>query len=191
MSALNWMVSGALPSSVSESAHASSGEAMSSSSSPVFAPAVVVGGVAGGAWVAPGAGAAVVAVCGLGVSVVGVPPPPHAARVSVKSVPSTAEQPKIRIVSPPGRGMGKRRGILTDPPQPVNVRAVLARVATLTLLLMALAPQARAVPTRGDLPVLVILAGFPDRPLAHDHAYFQTLVDRLVAYYTEVSSGRL
>jgi M6 family metalloprotease-like protein len=88
--------------------------------------------------------------------------------------------------------MGKRRGILTDDPQPVNVRgAFLARVAVLTLLLMALAPAARAVPTRGDLPILVILAGFPDRPLAHDRAYFQTLVDRLVAYYTEVSSGRL
>src|SRR5262249_31321845 len=191
MSALNWMVSGALPSSVSESAHASSGEAMSSSCSPVFAPAVVVGGVAGRALGAGGGGGAVGAVGGLGVSVVGVPPP-HAARVSVKSVPSTAEQPRIRIVSPPGRGMGKRRGILTDDPQPVNVRgAFLARVAVLTLLLMALAPAARAVPTRGDLPILVILAGFPDRPLAPDRAYFQTLVDRLVAYYTEVSSGRL
>src|SRR5262249_39125528 len=144
MSALNWMLSGALPSSVSESAHASSGEAMSSSCSPVFAPAGVVGGVAGGGWVAEGAGAGVGAVCGWGVSVVDVPPP-HAARVSVKSVPSAAEQPRIRIVSPPGRGMGKRRGILTDDPQPVNVRrGLLARVAPLTLLLMALAPAARA-----------------------------------------------
>lgn len=87
--------------------------------------------------------------------------------------------------------MGKRRRIVTDDPQPVNVRGgLLARVAAL-MLLLAVAPAARAVPTRGDLPVLVILAGFPDRPLAHDRAYFQTLVDRLVAYYTEVSSGRL
>ena len=88
--------------------------------------------------------------------------------------------------------MGKRRRIVTDDPQPVNVRAgVLGRVVALALLLIALPPPAHAVPTRGDLPILVILAGFPDRPLAHDRAYFQTLVDRLVAYYTEVSSGRL
>ena len=37
----------------------------------------------------------------------------------------------------------------------------------------------------------MVLAGFPDRPLERDRAYFATLIDRLVAYYGEVSSGRL
>ena len=58
MSDLNAMVRGALPSSVSESAHASSGEPTSSSSS-VLAPAAVVGGEAG----AVAAGATVVGYC--------------------------------------------------------------------------------------------------------------------------------
>ena len=112
--------------------------------SPVFAPAAVVGGVAGaaGAGGVAGAGAAVVAVCGLGVSLVGVRRRRMPARVSGMSVPSAAEQPSIRIVSPPGRGMGKRRRILTDDPQPVNVRAgVLGRVVALALLLIALPPR--------------------------------------------------
>ncbi|MFI5041462.1 MAG: hypothetical protein ACHQNA_06385, partial [Acidimicrobiales bacterium] len=43
-SALNWIVSGAFPSSVSESAQASRGAARSSSP-PSLAPAAVVGGV--------------------------------------------------------------------------------------------------------------------------------------------------
>jgi immune inhibitor A len=60
-----------------------------------------------------------------------------------------------------------------------------------TQLSLAGPSVASAVPTRGDLPILVILAGFPDRPLTHDRAYFATLIERLVAYYTEVSSGRL
>jgi len=64
-------------------------------------------------------------------------------------------------------------------------------VALVVLLLCCAPPAARAVPTRGDLPVLVVLAAFPDRPLAHDRAYFAGLIDRLVAYYDEVSAGRL
>jgi immune inhibitor A len=64
-------------------------------------------------------------------------------------------------------------------------------VVLAAVLLCVLAPPARAIPTRGDLPVLVVLAGFPDRPLAHDRDYFTALIDRLVAYYGEVSSGRL
>jgi M6 family metalloprotease-like protein len=88
--------------------------------------------------------------------------------------------------------MGKRRRIVTDTPKPVNAGGgFLARVALVAVLLIGPACVAHAVPTRGDLRVVVILAGFPDRPLTHDRAYFQTLVDRLVAYYTEVSSGRL
>jgi immune inhibitor A len=45
------------------------------------------------------------------------------------------------------------------------------------------------------LRVFVILAGFPDRALANPPAYFaggpDALVDRLVAFYAEVSTGRL
>jgi immune inhibitor A len=47
----------------------------------------------------------------------------------------------------------------------------------------------------GELRLLVVLADFPDRPLAKQRAHFTgrpgSLVDRLVAYYAEVSSGRL
>ncbi|HEV7732190.1 MAG TPA: M6 family metalloprotease domain-containing protein [Candidatus Binatia bacterium] len=54
---------------------------------------------------------------------------------------------------------------------------------------------ARAVPTVGDLHLLVVLADFPDRPLTQPRTYFtgapDALVDRMVAYWTEVSSGRL
>jgi len=68
--------------------------------------------------------------------------------------------------------------------------------ATLAVVLSA-TPGATAgpVPTRGDLRLLVVLAAFPDRALARERAYFAgspgALVDRLVAYYTEVSAGRL
>lgn len=89
--------------------------------------------------------------------------------------------------------MGKRARIVTDAPWTVNVRCDLAARAGAfaVLLLCCAAPAAHAVPTRGDLPVLVVLAAFPDRPLAHDRAYFAGLMERLVAYYGEVSSGRL
>lgn len=108
-------------------------------------------------------------------------------------MPSEAVQPSIRIVFPPGPDVGKRARILTDTSQAVNVRrGVLARAAVLVgVLLLGLASGAPAVPTRGDLPVLVVLAEFPDRPLAHDRAYFAALIDRLTAYFTEVSAGRL
>jgi immune inhibitor A len=39
--------------------------------------------------------------------------------------------------------------------------------------------------------VLVVLAGFPDRPLAKQRAHFDRLLARFVAYWAEVSSGRL
>ncbi len=69
---------------------------------------------------------------------------------------------------------------------------MVARAVGLALVLLCCAtPAAHAVPSRGDLPVLVILAGFPDRPLANDRAYFAGLIERLVAYYGEVSTGRL
>jgi immune inhibitor A len=51
------------------------------------------------------------------------------------------------------------------------------------------------VRSTGDLPVLVILAQFPDRPLSRPRSDFtgtpEALVDRFVAYWSEVSSGRL
>src|SRR5262245_57841472 len=180
MSALNWMVSGALPSSVSESAQASKGAAISSSSSPSpLAPAMVVGGVAGGARVGAGAGAAGAAVVAvdLGVSPVGAPPP-QPARASVTIMPSEAEQPSIRIVVPPGPDVGKRPRILTDPSQAVNVRrgsrgaGIASRAVLAAALLCVLAPAARAIPTRGDLPVLVVLAVFHDRALGVDRDMF-------------------
>jgi len=68
----------------------------------------------------------------------------------------------------------------------------------LGLVLDAAAPcalPAREVPTQGELRLLVVLAGFPDHPLASERAHFTggpaALVDRLVAYYAEVSAGRL
>jgi len=55
--------------------------------------------------------------------------------------------------------------------------------------------SAAPVPTVGRLDVLVVLASFPDRPLRHPRSHFvgqaTALVDRLVAYYDEVSHGRL
>jgi immune inhibitor A len=57
------------------------------------------------------------------------------------------------------------------------------------------ARPAGAVRSRGELPVLFVLARFPHRPLAHERSYFvggpDALVDRFVAYWTEVSAGRL
>jgi immune inhibitor A len=59
---------------------------------------------------------------------------------------------------------------------------------------MAGAPS-RSVPTRGELRLLVIRAEFPDRALAEPTEFFlgtpESLVDRLVDYYAEVSTGRL
>src|SRR5207249_1406038 len=42
-----------------------------------------------------------------------------------------------------------------------------------------------------ELRLLVVLAGFPDRPLAKTPAHFARQVSRFVAYWTEVSRGRL
>jgi immune inhibitor A len=57
------------------------------------------------------------------------------------------------------------------------------------------AVPAGAVSTLGDLPVLVVLAQFPDRPLSRPRSEFSggpdALVDRFAAYWTEVSNGRL
>jgi immune inhibitor A len=80
---------------------------------------------------------------------------------------------------------------------------------TLVLAVLALAGTtawATPIPTTGRLDVLVVLASFADRPLGQERAHFvgaaseasgvtasgnTALVDRLVAYYAEASSGRL
>lgn len=99
---------------------------------------------------------------------------------------------------PPTQKYPKRARILTDGPLTVNCRAPLR--ATLGLVCSAIAfavsmASAAPVPTVGKLDVLVVLASFPDRPLAHDRAHFAgqatSLVDRLVAFYAEASHGRL
>ncbi len=59
------------------------------------------------------------------------------------------------------------------------------------LLLVGSGVCGAAPPSAGDLPVLVVRASFPDRPLGHDAAYFTSLMDRLTHYYAEASSGRL
>jgi len=79
-----------------------------------------------------------------------------------------------------------RRRILTDGLQAVKL------LPLATLLPLALgAGSGWAAPTRGDLRLLVVVAAFPDRPLDHERQYFEGLVDRFVAYYREVSAGRL
>jgi len=56
-------------------------------------------------------------------------------------------------------------------------------------------PPAHAVAPSGDLDVLVVLAQFPDLPMTRERTDFTggpgALVDRFVAYWAEVSSGRL
>lgn len=63
------------------------------------------------------------------------------------------------------------------------------------LLLALLLPAGRGaeaqVPSRGDLEVLVVLASFPDRPLARPRADVEALLARFVAYWTDVSYGQL
>src|SRR5262249_33063513 len=120
-------------------------------------------------------------------------PPPQPDSAKATMIPSRAEGPRIRIVCPPGREVGKRARILTDPPQTVNSerRHLVWLLAALVALSPALATAAAPVPTRGEWPVLVVMASFPDRPMSRSRDDVGALVDRLVAYWTEVSSGRL
>ena len=68
-------------------------------------------------------------------------------------------------------------------------------MAALLALLAALLQPAAASARSGELPVLVVLAQFPDRPITRSRQDFagapDALIDRLVAYYDEVSAGRL
>jgi len=95
---------------------------------------------------------------------------------------------------PPWSGFAERRRILTDDPEAVNSTHS-APGAVLALLLTLASPAGATVAERPrpphELRVLVVLAGFPDRPLAGRHLHFTRVVERFVAYWTEVSSGRL
>jgi hypothetical protein len=66
----------------------------------------------------------------------------------------------------------ERGRILTFGPRAVNSRrGLVALVGCLALLVAGAWPAgARAVPTRGELRLLVVLAGFPDRPLGRERA---------------------
>jgi hypothetical protein len=72
---------------------------------------------------------------------------------------------------------------------------ILAGCLLAALALGAADPRARAVPTRGELRLLAVRASFADRPLIEPPEHFagtpESLLDRLAAYYAEVSTGRL
>jgi immune inhibitor A len=100
---------------------------------------------------------------------------------------------------PPGSEFVRRRRIETDDLRPVNsARFRVCALAAAGLLLATAAVPARAraaPPSHGTLRLLVVLAQFPDRALAKQRVHFAgrrtSLVDRLIAYYDEVSAGRL
>ena len=95
---------------------------------------------------------------------------------------------------PPWCGFAQRRRILTDDPRAVNSTLALALAVVLAGGRVAVAAPG-GPPTQGELRLLVVLADFPDRPLAKQRTHFTgrrtSLLERLVAYYQEVSSGRL
>jgi immune inhibitor A len=99
------------------------------------------------------------------------------------------------IQAPPVSVFSQRRRILTEVQNAVNSAGRLLLVLAALAVVVPRTAGAREVPTKGDLRLLVILAGFPDLPLAHERAHFigtpTSLLDRLVAYYREVSGGRL
>src|SRR5678816_2344962 len=150
---MNLTVRGAFPSSTSESAQASSGA--TSSSAPLAAPCAVVPGVAGAA----GAVEAVGALCG-GDPL--SPPPPHAATRQAVTKHTMAD--RIRTMFPPKRRGW--RGIVTNPPLSVNSRRtswqIGVRALAASLGVVCTPVSARAFQTTGELPVLVVLAQFPD-----------------------------
>jgi immune inhibitor A len=71
----------------------------------------------------------------------------------------------------------------------------MAAAAALVMGIACVRAAEAAVPTHGNLRLLVILASFADRPLAEPRTHFtgaeDALVDRLVAFYAEASAGRL
>src|SRR5256712_11513496 len=178
---LNSTVSGAAPSSGVPSAQARSG---AGSSSPLPAAAVVVVGAF--------AAATVVGVVGASL---GPPPPPQPGRTSRSGRATVAEAARMRVMQgPPWSGVAERRRILTDDPEAVNsVRGAALALALVALALAGTVRAAAADPPRPprELRLLVVLAGFPDPPPAKSPAHFARPPSRSVAYWTEVSSGRL
>jgi immune inhibitor A len=84
----------------------------------------------------------------------------------------------------------RQRRIVPNPRRTVNCAVLLALAAFL-----AGGGLAGATPATGDLRLFALSAGFPDRPLPQPPEHFigrpDSLLDRLVAYYSEVSAGRL
>src|ERR1051325_5866715 len=114
---------------------------------------------------------------------------------SSKGRKKVVEPASARVMQgPPWWGFAQRRRILTDDSGAVNSTLALMLAAVLAGGSVASAAPG-GPPTRGELRLLVVLAGFPDRPLAKQRTHFTgrrtSLIDRLVAYYDEVSSGRL
>jgi immune inhibitor A len=72
---------------------------------------------------------------------------------------------------------------------------VLFGVCAISFLLVLSRPSEAYVPARGELRLLAIRAAFQDRALEYDAEHFAgtpaSLVDRMVDYYAEVSTGRL
>ncbi|TMA49423.1 MAG: M6 family metalloprotease domain-containing protein [Deltaproteobacteria bacterium] len=121
-----------------------------------------------------------------------------------KTAASAAEPTSKRVMQgPPWSCSLSGRRILTEVRETVKPardagqrwRIGLGALGLACLLGGAEMVEARAVPTRGELRLLVVLAGFPDRSLAEPRRHFaggpDALVDRLVAYYGDVSVGRL
>lgn len=98
-------------------------------------------------------------------------------------------------MSPPRSKFAKRRRIVTEALGAVNLARGPVPILLLLVLLATGGAGARDVPVRGELRLLVLRAQFPDRPLEHRREYFlgaeESLIDRLVDYYAEVSAGRL
>lgn len=101
-------------------------------------------------------------------------------------------------MSPPRSIFAKRRRILTEHPQAVNSWRRPARVVAacaVGALVLGHGLAGASVPGRGELRLLVVRAAFPDRPLEQPATYFAgsptSLVDRMVDYYAEASTGRL
>ncbi len=101
-------------------------------------------------------------------------------------------------MNPPRSSFPKWRRILTEASQAVNSACPIGKILAgclLGLLATGVDARARTIPTHGTLRLLVVRAAFPDRPLTQPTEYFlgapDGLVDRLVAYYAEVSTGRL
>jgi len=99
------------------------------------------------------------------------------------------------IQGPPVSVFTQGRRIVTDVRNAVNSAGCLLLALVTLALIVPPTASARGVPTHGELRLLVVLAAFPDRPLARDRQYFTgaptSLLDRMVAYFTEVSAGRL